>query len=439
VNPVSIAPPGSSTATVAPSRTPTLRAALRRRRIWIVFAIVLVLGGGALIAIRGVGGVGGQPLGPADPSPAGAKAVVEVLRGQGVDVIEARSLDRALQAAPGATVFVYDETAVLAEQALAELAGAAEGLVVVEPDFAALRALAPGVRHAGAAAGSIDDVACDEPAATRAAELSDGQRLLTIDDVAAADGWTGCFADGDAFAVVTGQTAQGAELAIVGAATVFANGSIDEAGNAALALGVTGERPTLVWYLPGPGDAESGGPTLAELTPGWVSPLLVLAVVVTIAAGVWRGRRFGRLVVEDLPVEVRSGETDDGRARLYAASSSRTHALDQLRIGAVGRLGATLRLPRSATAAEVAGAATAATGEELHTVRRLLLDDLPRDDRTLVELAGALSALEQRVHDTIRPASSRSDPSRSDPSGSDPSGTDPSRSNSPDSTTGRRP
>ncbi|MDR5699842.1 DUF4350 domain-containing protein [Agromyces aerolatus] len=407
----------------APARTPTLRAGLRRRRIWIVLAVVLVLGGAALIAVRGFGGVGRQPLGPADPSPAGAKAVVEVLRGQGVDVIEARSLERALDAAPGATVLVYDDTALLGEDALDELAGTAEGLVVVEPDFSALRTLAPGVRHAGAASGPIDDAACDLPVATRAGGLSDRQRLLTIDDDAAARGWTGCFGDGDAFALVSGSTEQGAELAIVGASTVFANGSIDESGNAALALGLAGARPTLVWYLPGPADADSAGPSLAELTPGWVSPFLVLAVVVTIAAGVWRGRRLGRLVVEDLPVEVRAGETDDGRARLYAAASSRTHALDQLRIGAIGRLRRTLRLPSSATAAEVAGAAAAATGEEAGAIRRLLLDAEPATDRALVDLAVALGAFEQRVRDAIRPGSARTDRPRTDP---------------PDSPTGRR-
>lgn len=396
-----------------------------------MFAIVLVVGGGALIALRGFGGVGGQPLGPADPSPTGAKALVEVARDQGVEVIETRSLDRALAAAPDATVLVFDETAILGEGALTQLAGTAEGLVVVEPDFTALRTLAPGVRHAGAASGPIGDPACTLPAATRAGELSDGQRVLTIDEAAAAGGWTGCFPDDDAFAVVTGQTEAGAELTLVGSAAVFANGSVDEAGNAALALGVIGTRPTLVWYLPGPADADSAGPTLAELTPGWVSPVLVLAVAVTIAAGVWRGRRFGRLVVEDLPVEVRAGETDDGRARLYAAASSRSHALDQLRIAAIGRLGAALRLPRSATAAEIAGAVAAATDQDLGTVRRVLVEELPGSDHALVELAGELDTLEHRVHGALRP----------DPAGTASAGAEISvapRTDPPDSPTGRR-
>jgi len=402
--------PAGSTAGAATSSTPTLRARLRRRRFWIVLAAVLVLGGGALLAIRGFGGVGGQPLGPADPSPTGAKAIVEVLRAQGVDVIEARSLNRAIGAAPGSTVLVYDESAVLGEDALTELAGSAAQLLLVEPDFTALRTLAPGVRHAGAAATGLDEVACELPAAVRAGSLSDGQRLFTIDEEAAGAGWQGCFADSGGFALAAGTTPDGTDLALVGAAAVFANGTIDEAGNAALALGLTGSRPTLVWYLPGPADADAGGPTLAELTPGWVSPLLVLAAIVTVAAGVVAGRRFGRLVVEDLPVEVRAGETTDGRARLYAAATARGHALDQLRIGTIIRLTQLLRLPRSAAMSDVVAAVATATGEPAHDVQRLLIDDIPATDRDLIDLAAALSALETRVRDRLTTVTDRPPP-----------------------------
>lgn len=391
-------------ATAAEPRSATLRGAIRRRRIWIAFAIVLLVGGGALILLRGFGGVGGQALGAANPSPAGAKAVVQVLRGQGVEVTEARSHDRAVDAGTGATVLVYDELALLGDEQLGELASAADRLVVVEPDFAALRAIAPGVRHAGAASGPIDEAGCALPEASRAGELSDGQRLFTVDDASAADGWTGCFRDdsGAAFALVTGPAdAGGAEIVLVGSSAIFANGTIDEAGNAALALGLTGADRDLVWYLPSPADAEGEGPTLAELTPGWVSPVLVLAVAVTIAAGVWRGRRFGRLVVEDLPVEVRAGETVDGRARLYAGASARTHALDQLRIGTIGRLVTALRLPRAAPAGEVAALAASTIGAEPGDVRRVLIDATPAGDRELVELARELDELEQRVRAAV--------------------------------------
>jgi hypothetical protein len=196
-----------------------------------------------------------------------------------------------------------------------------------------------------------------------------------------------------------------------------------------------------VWYLPGPGDTDAtAAPTIGELTPGWVSPVMVLLIAVVIAAGIWRGRRFGPLVVEQLPVHVPAGETSAGRARLYARSAARVHALDQLRIGAIGRIAVTLRLPRSTPVEQVADAAARATGRDAATVQRLLVDDLPSRDRELVDLAGELARLEDDVRlvlgsgasgaatpgpaasDPTAPAAAASDPDLDEPDRTDPAG-----------------
>ncbi|PWC03834.1 DUF4350 domain-containing protein [Agromyces badenianii] len=390
----------------APAVTPTVRAFVRRRRAWIVIAAVLVLGALLVIAIQGGGRQPGAPLAADNPAPAGAKALVEVLRAHGVTVTEARSFDPAIEAAErGATVLVYDEHGILDRRRLTEMAAAADRLVVVEPGFAALESLAPGVRLAGAASGPIEGADCVLGPAERAAALSDGQRLLTIDDDAVDAGWRGCFRDAEfGFALATGQGPGGGDLTIVGATTVFANESIAEAGNAALAIGLAGASDDLVWYLPGPGDADAAdAPTIGELTPGWVSPVMVLAIVVVVVAGIWRGRRFGPLVVENLPVHVPAGETSEGRARLYARAASRTHALDQLRVGAIRRIARALRLPRSADVDQVTDAAARATGRDEASVRRLLLDAEPTADRGLVDLAGELTLLEAEVQRTLDP------------------------------------
>lgn len=392
--------------TAAPAVTPTLRAQFRRRRAWVVIAAALVLGAIVVLMVQGGIRAPGSPLAPDNPAPAGAKALVEVLRQHGVAVTEARSIDAAVAGARGgATVFLYDEFGILDAERLGELASTAERLVVAAPGFAALETLAPGVRHAGAASGTLDEVACDVRAAEQAGVLSDGQRLLTIDDTARDAGWQGCFRDEEfGFALATGTGESGGELTLVAATTVFTNERIDDAGNAALAIGLLGASDELVWYLPGPGDADSAAaPSLAELTPGWVSPVLVLAIAIVIAAGVWRGRRFGPLVVESLPVQVPAGETSEGRARLYARGAARGHALDQLRIGTIGRIAALLRLPRSADVETVAQAAATATGRDAASVARLLVVDVPAHDRDLVELAGELGRLESDVRRSLRP------------------------------------
>ncbi|UOQ89790.1 hypothetical protein MUN74_02390 [Agromyces endophyticus] len=396
---------GGSATTAAPAVTPTIRATLRRRRIWIVFAALVVLGVLAIALIGGTARGGGPRLGAENPAPEGAKALVAVLAGHGVETTVAATYERALEEAKtGATVLVYDELGVLSTDRYSKLGLYADRLVVVAPDFTALESLAPGVRLAGVAGGPIDDVACDVPTAVRAGSLSDDQRLFNVDEDAAADGWLGCFRDGDhGYAVVTGES-RGGEVALVGATTSFENGRITERGNAALAVGLTGASDRLVWYLPGPTDAETeAAPTIAELTPGWVSPVLALAVVVTIVTGIWQGRRFGPLVAENLPVHVPAGETSEGRARLYARNAARAHALDQLRIGTIGRLAETLRLPRGLDVEQLAEAAAATTGRDPVAVRRLLVDDVPGGDAELVRLAGELTELEDDVRATLSP------------------------------------
>ncbi|MGW9629826.1 DUF4350 domain-containing protein [Agromyces sp. NPDC055520] len=396
--------------TGAPAVTPTVRGVLRRGRTWIVIAAVLVLGALLVLAIQGTARGPGSPLAPDNPGPAGAKALVEVLGAHGMTVTESRSLDAALEAAStahaasgGVTVLLYDEYGILDDDGLTDLAKAADRLVVVEPGFTALETLAPGIRFAGAASGPLDDVDCDLGPATRSGSISDGQRLVTVDDAAADAGWQGCFRDGDfGFAVAAGPGPGGSEVTIVGATTIFANETITRAGNAALAIGLTGASDELVWYLPGPADAAGAeAPTLGELTPGWVSPVMVLAIVVTAVAGIWRGRRFGPLVAERLPVNVPAGETSEGRARLYARTAARTHALDQLRLGTIRRVARVLRLPRSADVDQVTDAAARATGRDGSSVHRLLADALPSSDRELVDLANDLARLEAEVRRTL--------------------------------------
>lgn len=400
----------SSTSSSMPADaiTPTVRASVRRRRVWIVFAAVLVLGAIGLLAIGGGARAPGPHLGADNPAPFGAKALVEVLGDHGVEVTAAHDYDAALLAAKsGSTVLLYDEYGLLDDDRLSRLAMFADRLIVVQPGFAALEALAPGVRLAGAASGALEPASCDAPAAARAGSLSAGQRLLTIDDGAAAEGWQGCFADGEfGFAVVTGPSA-GGELTLVGATTAFENGRITERGNAALAIGLAGASDELSWYLPGAADADPDeAPTLGELTPGWVSPAITLAIVVTIVAGIWRGRRFGPLVIENLPVHVPAGETSRGRARLYARSAARVHALDQLRLGAIARCAAALRLPRNADVDSVVAAVATATGRDPLQVRTVLLDAVPGGDQDLVRLAGALDELETAVRATLAPETS---------------------------------
>jgi hypothetical protein len=201
-------------------------------------------------------------------------------------------------------------------------------------------------------------------------------------------------------------------LSILGLGSVLQNDTIASKGDAALALNLLGAHRTLIWYISSYADLQEGDtPSLADLTPGWVTPLMLLLLLVGVAAAVWRGRRFGPIVVENLPVVVRASETMEGRARLYSRAKARLRALDSLRIGTVDRLARAVGLPRTATVGEVTDAVAALTGRDRVTVSALLLDAVPSSDAELVRLSDELLTLETAVATArtgwSRPADSR--------------------------------
>lgn len=391
----------------APAASLTPRQALRRSVGWIVVLLIaLLVAGIGFLASGGKAGAG-IPLDSSNAAPMGSKALAEVLRQQGVDVRTAASMsDVRSEAAGASTVLVYDPNSYLDQDHYAELLTLASTLVVVEPDFTALQALAPSVHASGAASKTAPLVAsCPLPAANRAGTISpdQGAALLRIDKTSVGSA-TGCFPSGSqGYALVT-SAGSSATVQLLASGSILQNESIARKGNAALALNLLGEHSSLVWYLPTIRDvAADGPPSLAQLTPGWVTPVVLLLVAVFVAAAVWRGRRFGPLVAENLPVVVRSGETMEGRARLYQRSSARLHALDSLRIGAVSRLAALVGLPSTATVVEVADAVAALTGRERQSVRGLLFDSTPRTDAELVRSSDQLDQLESDARGAIDP------------------------------------
>jgi len=191
---------------------------------------------------------------------------------------------------------------------------------------------------------------------------------------------------------------------VVGATDALSNEFVADRGNAALALNLLGSTENLVWYIPTVADlATDVPPTLGELSPDWVLPAVALVVLTALAAAVWRGRRFGPLIVENLPVTVRANETMQGRARLYQKSSARLRALDSLRIGTVERLAALCGLSRLASVDDVIASASAVARLQPAEVRRLLLDAVPTTDRELVALSDQLLTLERAVATSVTP------------------------------------
>ncbi|WP_307794536.1 DUF4350 domain-containing protein [Leifsonia sp. TF02-11] len=399
---------------VAAAVSPTVRRTARRAVPWIVLGVIALLVALSSLALGAGRSIGGDPLSTTNPGPVGSKALAQVLGQQGVTVKTAASLAQVRDAAgDDTTVLVYDPEGNLDHEGYDQLTSVASTIVVVEPHFAALQALAPTV-HAAGEPGGVASAGCDLPAAQRAARID--PRATTNTDGTSAPGTfrasgdaTACFEGSGGRASLVETSYQGRTVYLLGSAAVLMNDGIDRLGNAALGLNLLGEHRTLVWYLPGLIDRSVSGPAdLASLTPGWVTPVVILLTLVFVAAAVWRGRRFGPLVVEHLPVVVRAGETREGRARLYQRSSARLRAADALRIGTIGRLSTIVGLPRAATTDEVAEAVAALTGRDHAALLLLLVDEHPRSDRELIDLSDRLAELERATAAAASPDHPRS-------------------------------
>lgn len=411
LGPISDAGPAPAAAGLKPSQPSAEKRDRPSRRNGIAWAVIVF----ALIAVGLVGAAlssAGQwaekdALDPEGAGPRGTLALVSILRDQGIDVTIARdrpAAERALAAQPSSTL-VMPDAAMLSDDALEGIAGAARDVVLIDPRARTARVFFPGAAPAGVG-GAPASPSCDLREAGSAGDITPGT-LFT-----AGDADTACYPDSDGFALLTrdggtGSNASGDEpsrIALIDGADLFTNEHLAENGNAALAVSLMGRHPAVVWYVPALADSDLAGanPTLGEQTPPWVTPAILMLIVAALAAAIWRGRRFGPLVAEDLPVTVRASETMEGRGRLYARSRDALHAADALRIGALTRLARVLGLGVAASAPDIADAAAARIGAPRATVRDILIDSLPRTDAELVALSDRLRDLEAAVHAAAR-------------------------------------
>lgn len=390
--------------------TPTIRVASRKLRYWAVAAVVLIVLG--IISMIFSGGVqsAGQALSPTNASPGGSKALAQVLRKQGVTLTPTSTMTETRKAAThsnSTTIFVIDDSGYLDEVALQELSGLSSHLVILTPNFDQLRAVAPGVAHAGVVNGTLT-ADCSVSYVQRAELVTgDGSGFRVTGSGA---NTTACLASGkDTYSMVQVQNGESL-VTVTGMRDAFANDTVLFHGNAAFTLGLLGETPNLVWFMPTSAEAAADGPrTAAELTPSWASAIMTLLILTALAAAFWRGRRMGPLVVEDLPVVVRASETMRGRGRLYQKTSDYLHILDALRMGTIDRLGVLCGLPTLANVDDVIRAVAHATGLHVTDVTNLLRDAMPTSEADLVGLSDSLLGLEEATATATRPASGTMD------------------------------
>ncbi|MBN9190911.1 MAG: DUF4350 domain-containing protein [Microbacterium sp.] len=373
----------------------------RRRRVggWIAITIVLVVVGLLGAALSGVAQWDRRDtLDPDSAGPDGGRALAHLLSDRGVTVSVVRDRAAALAAArAGGATLLLPDSPYLSDAVFTELADAADAVVVAQPQSRGVRLLFPGARVAGYGDATPVAPACSLPAARRSGAIVAGAVFTSRGDV------TSCYTSGDGAALLQRRDGD-RRITVIDASELFTNAHLAEHGNAALGVNLLGALRTVVWYVPTAADSDRTGaaPSIGDLTPGWVSPAIALLLIAGLVAGLWRGRRFGPLVSETLPVTVRAAETTEGRARLYARSRDAVHAADRLRVGALRRLARLLALGPAASADEISDAVADRVATPRAVIRDILIDGVPRSDRELVALSDRLRDLEAAVRAAVR-------------------------------------
>jgi Domain of unknown function (DUF4350) len=351
----------------------------------VVLAIIAAIGAYLTAPRRGA------QMDPGATGPDGAHALVTLLRDGGVEVIVANSIADVEQAARPNTLILVAQSQYLTDDALLDRLTKAPGdLLLVEPTARTREALMPGVGIKPS--DTFDsDPNCSLREATRAGSVRFGPRVT----YQAKDGrpMTSCY-DG----ALIRFRATGRTVTAVGSTDFMTNGSLLQAGNAALAMNLAGDRPRLIWYAPHQIEGETSSPSsIFDLIPENVIWIVWQLCLVVLLVALWKGRRPGPLVAEQLPVVVRASETVEGRGRLYRSRRARDRAGGALRTATLQRLLPRLGLGAGTPAAAVVTTVAQRSGAEPGFVSYHLFGPPPATDNDLLQLARALDEIERQV------------------------------------------
>lgn len=354
----------------------------RRNRLGVLLAagVLLVLAVAAVFAGQGPRGV----LDPAAYDPDGAHALEVLLHQQGVAVTRTTDVPTTVEAASVDTTVFVPLPSLLSKEELQALSSLAGDLVVTEAGPDELAALGVQARVVGAGKTEDRDPRCGDDVAVNAG------RALTGGFAYGLEGASACYPTGHGSSLVRRRG-----LALLGAADALTNAHLGEQGNAALALGLLGQHPRVLWLVPSATRAAFGQRPVRspdELVPHWLHLVRwQLALAVGVLA-LWRGRRLGRVVQERLPVVVRASETVEGHGRMYQSARARAAAAEALREPARRAL-TRLAHGGSVTPAVLVDLVAARSARAPADVQALLYGPTPTDDAALVRLARGLDAL----------------------------------------------
>ncbi len=354
----------------------------------------------------------GTPLDPAGTGRLGAKALVLLLSEGGADVrVSARP------PTPDRRTAILLADTLDQERADATTAWVREGgtLVVADPTSQLAR-VKPVVASLTTAAG-VDEVRRGCPAIAALAGIATIRTggSLVFERDGRAPGAVGCFPSGPGDWLVATPLGRGTVVALGGAGP-FVNSHLAQADAAGLAMALLAPAagtPTQVLSDLAPDAVDFGGRSadgdsgLFSALPAGAKVAGIQLLVVFLAVALWRGRRLGRPVIEDPPVEIPGSELVVAVGNLYQRGRHRRRAAEVLAGQARGAAADRLGLPRGTEARTVAEVAAARTGVAADDAYAALAPPEPADDEALVVLARATDDLASALAEAPAPTQER--------------------------------
>ena len=370
---------------------------MSRRGRALTWAAVLLGIAVLLLVVRRSSGEG-RPLDPDGTGPLGVKALVLLLDEGGADVrVSARppSPDRR-------TAIVLRDTfdQARADAIMAWVRGG--GTLVVTDPTSPLTQAKPFLSPVPAATGARDlrEDCPAIPALGAITSIRTGDSLV-YDLDGRAPGAVGCFSTDEGDWLVATPVGDGTVVALGGAGP-FVNARLDEADAAGLAMALLAPTPGTPTQIvsdlaPDAGeigvDAPAGDDGLFAGLPARARVAGIQLLVVFLGAALWRGRRLGRPVDEDPPVEIPGSELVVAVGNLYQKGRHRRRAAEVLVAQARRTVTDRLGLPRGTDPRTIAEVASARTGVPAERVAAAVDPPDPADDEALVALARSTEAL----------------------------------------------
>ncbi len=363
------------------TKTPTSRSTL------FVLTGLVILSIFVLVFVRVPSG--GQTLSPSSTNLDGTRALAEILRDNGVAVDQVNPIDVQQLAGPDTTL-VIDASAIMDQDVIDTLVNSRATIVLTAntwPDEWGLAGDPIYIANARLRAESDDEDAQE----ARGIGPIEWIFMPSNDDV------IGCFPARNGYVWV--QHPDHAQISYVADDRLFMNEFLAQEGNAAFVLRKLGSHPQVYWVAGNAFDGGDGGATAIWAgLPAWFFPF---AAALTLTLGWWalhKGRRFGKLVPEPLPVVVPASEVNEGRSILYERGKNHAHAASALRAGTISRLAKGRGIPKDATPDVVITTLTRVSGYPPHVLAELLYDRPIEDDSDLITLATELDRFERDVN-----------------------------------------